>query len=86
MFCPHVCLHTTYVPGVLGDQKRALDLLELGSQLAVNPMWVLWKGSQSPYLLNRLSSSSKTVCSLKIKGQEVGDDEKRGGSEGSRGR
>ena len=36
MFCLNVCLCTTYVPGARRTQKRALDTLELESQMVVS--------------------------------------------------
>ena len=34
--CLHICLCTMYVPSAFGVQKRALDPLELESQMTVS--------------------------------------------------
>lgn len=36
LFCLHVCLYTTYMPGDPQDQKRASDPLQLELQMAVS--------------------------------------------------
>jgi hypothetical protein len=48
-----VCMHTMYMPGAFGDQKKALDTLALGLHMvmshhvgAENETWVLSKSSQ----------------------------------------
>lgn len=36
MFCLHVCLCAIFIPGVLGNQNRELDSLELELWIAVS--------------------------------------------------
>lgn len=59
-FCLHVITYLTCVPGAFRGQKRALlDALELELQLPrgcweLNPTLILWKNTQSSYLLSYL--------------------------------
>lgn len=53
VFCQHVCMCTTYMPGTCRGQKRALDFLELELWMVeicqVGPgnwTWDLWKSSK----------------------------------------
>lgn len=59
MFCLHICLCTTSMPGAHCGQKRALPFLELelhrvvSSHMGVgNQIWVLWKSNKYLELLS----------------------------------
>ena len=61
LFCLHVCLCTTWVPGAHGRPKKVLDHQELELPVsgschmgAGDQTWLLWKGSQC---LNRWATS-----------------------------
>lgn len=51
VFCLHVCVCTTGVPGALRGQNRALDPLELELEMVVgvgNQTWVFYKSNKFP--------------------------------------
>ena len=65
MFCLHVCVCTTCVPGAQGGPKGVSDPLKLEIQMSVAAVWVL--GTQILYRRNKRSHalshlSRLTVC------------------------